>query len=195
MEWYTSMVMQHPIVSSMIQFAILGTFGEYLSHKIKGAKRYPFTVPQTIFKMLIWMVLAIGIKYAFKGFVYFADGLASSGFLPAAAENYDKLLKQGIDVTWSQRFAFAFSVSCFMNFLFAPQMMYVHRWLDNIVDRRRGNYKGMDTALESIIWFWIPAHTLTFMLPDVYRIGLAAVWGIVLGVIMGYAGVAKSAIR
>ena len=45
----------------------------------------------------------------------------------------------------------------------------------------------MITALKSIVWFWIPAHTVTFMLPDVYRIGLAAVWSVVLGVILGYA--------
>jgi hypothetical protein len=35
--------------------------------------------------------------------------------------------------------------------------------------------------------FWIPAHTITFMLPDEYRVLFAAALGIALGVILAIA--------
>jgi hypothetical protein len=37
-----------------------------------------------------------------------------------------------------------------------------------------------------MIWFWIPAHTITFSLPTDFQIGLAALWSVVLGVILGF---------
>ena len=40
---------------------------------------------------------------------------------------------------------------------------------------------------KTIPLFWIPAHTITFLLPAEYRILVAALLGIVLGVILGIA--------
>ncbi|MDO9695544.1 MAG: hypothetical protein Q7W56_12510, partial [Candidatus Latescibacteria bacterium] len=67
---------------------------------------------------------------------------------------------------------------------FGPQMMAFHRWEDNLILRRHG-YAGITTAWWTLVWFWIPAHTVTFSLPADYQIGLAALWGLVLGVILG----------
>lgn len=40
---------------------------------------------------------------------------------------------------------------------------------------------------KTIPLFWIPAHTLTFLLPSEYRVLFAALLGIVLGVILSFA--------
>jgi len=43
----------------------------------------------------------------------------------------------------------------------------------------------------TIPFFWIPAHTITFLLPGEYRILFAAVLGIVLGVFLAVATMKK----
>jgi short-subunit dehydrogenase len=48
-----------------------------------------------------------------------------------------------------------------------------------------GMMRCLAKELKSLIWFWIPAHTITFMLPKPYQIGLAALWSIVLALILG----------
>ena len=39
----------------------------------------------------------------------------------------------------------------------------------------------------SLIWFWIPAHTGTFLLPPEFRVVCAALLAIALGAILGFA--------
>ena len=63
-------------------------------------------------------------------------------------------------------------------------MMAFHRLTDNLILRRSG-FAGIQRAWWTLLWFWIPAHTLTFSLPLDYQVGLAAVWSVVLGIIMG----------
>ena len=40
------------------------------------------------------------------------------------------------------------------------------------------------TLLKTIPFFWIPAHTITFLLPDEYRTAMAALLSVALGVIL-----------
>ncbi|MBD3831677.1 MAG: hypothetical protein IE890_14490, partial [Arcobacter sp.] len=46
--------------------------------------------------------------------------------------------------------------------------------------------KGLKGALLTLLWFWLPAHTVTFLLPEHWQVTLAAVWSFVLGIILGY---------
>jgi hypothetical protein len=46
---------------------------------------------------------------------------------------------------------------------------------------------------KTIPLFWIPAHTLTFLLPVEFQILFAAILGVVLGVILAFAAGAKTA--
>ncbi len=85
----------------------------------------------------------------------------------------------------------AFAVSVLTNILFGPQMMFFHRLEDNLI-LREWNMAGITTAWWTLIWFWIPAHTVTFSLPTDYQIGLAAVWSLVLGLILGLSKKKKS---
>ncbi len=101
----------------------------------------------------------------------FTAALLAAGYLPAA-------MASGV--------ARAFLVSLFTNLFFGPQMMYFHRLEENLIISTH-NYSGMETPQRSLKWFWIPAHPLTFSLPKVHQIGLAALWSIVLGLILGLA--------
>ena len=72
-----------------------------------------------------------------------------------------------------------------MNLQFGPFLVIIHRILDNGVMRVK-NWNNIDKSLLSLLWFWLPAHTVTFMLPTPFQIGLAAVWSVVLGLILGF---------
>jgi len=165
---YVAWVRAMPIVSAMIQFAILGTFGEIISKWLKTKKfHYPFSFSLTVWKMVVWAILAIGIKYAFKGFVGYVEYLELHDYLPHLSS-----------------FGRAFAISIFMNTSFGLTLMLGHRALDHVFEKEI-NWTNIDKSCYSLVWFWIPAHTVTFMLPELYRIGLAALWSVVLGIILG----------
>ena len=69
MELYMSFVQENVILSAIIHFAILGTFGEILSQWVVNKNfKYPFNFFMTLKKMIIWAVLGVAIKYTFVGF-------------------------------------------------------------------------------------------------------------------------------
>ncbi len=169
MQTYITLVKTYPIIMAMIQFAILGTFGEIISKWIINKRIFlPFSFVILILKMLEWAILAVFIKYAFAGFHGFVDTLVAHGMLP----ELNKFFK-------------AFAISVATNLQFGLFLVLFHRILDNIVMREK-NWKNIDKGFYSLIWFWIPAHTVTFMLPKIYQIGLAALWSVALGVILGF---------
>ena len=171
MQYYIDWVIAHPLLSAAIQFAILGTLGETISAGLKAGRPARFcTWPQLAGKMLAWALLGVIIKYGFTGMKGFTRTLVDHHMLPSVC---------GAGLGW------AVSVSVLTNLLFGPQMMAFHRIEDNLILRQRG-FAGLTTAWWTLIWFWIPAHTITFSLPTAYQIGLAALWSVVLGVIMGY---------
>jgi hypothetical protein len=178
MATYISWVTANPLFSAAVQFAILGTLGEIISFSLQKKR---FALPcngwQLIGKLFAWALLGIIIKYGFTGMKGFTQVLLDHHLLPELA---------GSGIGW------AFAVSVFTNILFGPQMMAFHRLEDNLILGQKG-FSGIGRAWWTLIWFWIPAHTITFSLPTDYQIGLAALWSLVLGIIMGYskAGAAK----
>jgi hypothetical protein len=170
MEIYLNWVTQNPFLSAAIQFGILGTLGEVVSFSIQKKKiAIPGTWLQILGKVFAWAVLGIVIKYGFAGMKGFTQALLDHQLLPAF---------MGAGLGW------AFAVSVFTNVFFGPQMMAFHRLEDNLILGQRG-FKGITNAWKTLIWFWIPAHTITFLLPADLQIGLAALWSLVLGIIMG----------
>lgn len=169
MTWYIDLVKSYPIITAIIQFSVLGTFGDIISKWILKRKIFaPYNFHTLLLKMIEWAILAVCIKYAFVGFHGFVDSLISYKLLPE------------LNVLGK---AFAISVS--MNLEFGPFLVILHRLLDNTVHREK-NWANLDKGFLSLIWFWIPAHTITFILPKPYQIGLAAVWSLVLGIILGF---------
>jgi hypothetical protein len=158
METYINWVVNNPLLSAAIQFAILGTLGEVISFSIQQKRpAIPCTWFQLFGKLFAWAFLGIIIKYGFA-------------VIPAVF---------GAGIGW------AFAVSVFTNILFGPQMMAFHRLEDNLILGNNG-FQGITKAWWTLVWFWIPAHTITFMLPPNFQIGLAAAWSLVLGLIMGF---------
>lgn len=174
MECYIAFVTTHPLLSAIIQFAILGTLGEFVARWIINKKiSLAFPLKIVLWKMIVWSFLAVCIKFAFVGFNGFVDELVNGHyhFLPSL------FLEKG-------SFLRAFAISFFMNIQFGPFLVLVHRWLDNLMEKEK-TWAGIDKGLYSLLWFWIPAHTVTFMLPREFQITLAAVWSVVLGLILG----------
>lgn len=174
MELYIHYVKNYPIIMAMIQFAILGTLGEIISKWIINKKvNLPFSIPMTLWKMIEWAILAICIKYAFAGMKGFVQALVEHDMLPQVAS------KEGFKPLY------AFTVSVVANLQFGLFLVIFHRILDNLFLKVK-NWKGMDKAMLSMLWFWIPAHTITFSLPTDFQIGLAALWSVALGIILGF---------
>ncbi len=83
MNWYIELVKEYPILTAMIQFAILGTLGDLISKWIIKKKIYqPFSTGVIVLKMGEWALIAVFIKYAFIGFHGFVDTLIINNYLP-----------------------------------------------------------------------------------------------------------------
>lgn len=152
----------------MLQFALLGTSGDVLAAWAVARRLHrPFGWHVGLLKMAKWALLAVPIKLAFVGFTGFVTALVDAGYLPDG-----------------QPLLAAFAISLAINLQFGPLLVIGHRWLNNRISGQIG-WAGLDRGLCSLLWFWLPAHTLTFALPADYRIGLAALWSLVLGLILG----------
>ncbi|MDD3803014.1 MAG: hypothetical protein PHW02_01335 [bacterium] len=170
MTFYLEFVKSNPLLAAFIQFALLGFLGEIVSYFItKKPLREVGNWLQIILKMVAWGILGIIIKYGFTGMRGFLNNLIE--------HNMFMYVKSGTVM-------YAFFLSVFTNILFGPQMMAFHRVEENIIMRRKG-FEGIENSFKTLIWFWIPAHTVTFSLPADYQIGLAALWSVVLGIILG----------
>lgn len=169
MNWYIDFVTLQPILSSVVQFAVLGTLGDTVSFWIVKKKILsPYDSRTFLLKIIEWSLLAIMIKYAFIGFYGFVDSLINNDYLPQLT---------GIGKS--------FAISLSMNLQFGPFLVIIHRLLDNLISGKR-NWNNLDKGLYSLLWFWVPAHTITFILPKEFQIGLAAVWSLALGIILGF---------
>jgi hypothetical protein len=172
---YVSIVESSPFAAAFVQFAVLGTVGEWISCMLRR-RRFWNGAGILLGKMAAWGVLGLVIKLAFAGF----DGFTLSVFgrlgIPPTASVAGLALP------------FALAKSAFTNTFFGPQMMLFHRWEDNLVTGDRGDYAGMRGAIATLFWFWIPAHTVTFLLhSEELQVTLAALWSMVLGLILGLA--------
>ncbi len=173
-ETYLSFVKTYPLISSAIQVAVLGMLGELVAIRVRTKKWYFFGPGpwRILAKIVVWAFLGITFKYAFVGFFGFVDALIEKGMWFAQAE--------------SNLFIRAVSVSTFTNLIFGPVMVLFHRLCDNFIEKKPMDWNSLAKAWTTLLWFWIPAHTITFSLPSHLQVGLAAVWAFVLGIILGY---------
>jgi hypothetical protein len=197
------------VLTSFIKFAILATLGEVLGLRMKTGQ-YLQAGFGIIPRALVWGLLGISIKVAFA---VFSSGvpafLAKSCSVPDAL---DAMGKKDIFDAWAGglgyvRLLAAFSISVLMNLFFAPVMMTVHKITDTHIMENGGTLGGFFTPIKigkifaginwkvqwdfvfkrTIPFFWIPAHTITFLLPGQYRVAFAAILGTALGVILAIA--------
>lgn len=198
-EFYTKFNLEHGMIMAFIKFAILATLGEVIGLRIKTGhyikKGFGF-VPRAI----VWGLIGLSIKIAF---VIFATG--TPNFLAYLGMKDATTIMQGA-LSWN-KILVAFCISAAMNIFYAPVMMTFHKITDtHIVDNggtisgffRPIKFKEIFTRLDwkvqwnfvfkkTIPFFWIPAHTITFLLPPEFRVLFAALLGIMLGVFLAVA--------
>ncbi len=197
--FYDTFNKDHGMITSFIKFAILATMGEAIGLRIRNGvyNRKGFgLLPRAI----VWGFLGLTIKMSF---VIFATGtpnfLAYLGFSEAVEAMNGSF--SGI------KLLVAFSISAAMNLIYAPVMMTLHKVTDTHIVNNGGTITGffskikfgeimvqMDWSVQwnfvfkkTIPFFWIPAHTITFLLPAQYQVLFAAILGIVLGILLAIA--------
>ena len=185
-EIFVKFTTEHAYLGGFIKFFILATMGELLAIRIVTSD---WDIPKGLpYRALVWGFLGIVIVLIFNVFAAGIAGALTNGFLPGG----------------NSKFAFAFFVSFTMNLSFAPTMMAFHRITDTFIDLKYENKGGKVTlsdVVKRIDWdgfvsfvlmktipiFWIPAHTITFLLPPEYRVLWAAFLSIALGAILAFA--------
>ena len=200
-------------ISSFVKFAILATLGESLGLRItKGV--YNFDGFGLAPRAIVWGVLGIVIKMAFVVFAVGTPVMLQKLFgieTAVAAMKANSIFDAMNEGLGASRILTAFSISTFMNLIFAPVFMTLHKITDTHILGNGGTLKGFFSPIKyyeifpklnwSVQWgfvfkktipfFWIPAHTITFLMPEEYRIIFAAILGIVLGVILSVAASKK----
>lgn len=176
----------HPYLMGFAKFAVLATAGELLAVRLA---RKEWTLPSYILaRFIIWGMIGIWITYMMKIFGAGVGALMASGLLP---NPQNALLGS---------FVKAFMISATMNLSFGPTFMALHKCSDTYLDiRASGKGKitlanvihkvdwekfASFTLLKTVPLFWIPAHTVTFMLPAEYQVAMAAALSVALGIIL-----------
>lgn len=199
---YSSINSNHPYFTAFLKFAILATFGEALGLRIKTGN-YNENGFGLIARSVVWGLLGIWIAIAMKIFAIGVPILLNGSKLDGI------IMAMGSSSFSIEKLIGAFGISLMMNTCFAPIFMTLHKITDSHIIKNNGSLKSLITpinmgnSLSEINWkiqwgfvfkktipfFWIPAHTITFMLPYEYQVLFAAVLGIALGVILSIAAV------
>jgi len=181
------------------KFAVLATMGELLAIRIAmGEWKRPAGV---VYRSIIWGLIGILIVLMFEVFSSGVAGALSKGLLWSGD-------------TFSAKIWTAFWIGAIMNLAFGPAFMTLHRITDTYIDIICGenvplrsvklsdvisriDWHGLVSfvILKTIPYFWIPAHTLTFLLPPEYRVLMAAYLSVVLGAILAYGKSKKSKVQ
>lgn len=197
--WFNATTKVHGLLMSFFKFAILGTFGEMLSLRIREGRYYKEGFGM-LPKLLIWGVLGVVIASAMTIFKSGTVTLLDKGF-----HLHNAQLWFAGTLSWGKFFV-ALCISVLMNTLFAPVFMTFHKITDIHIADTGGSLKGFfskklnikDIMANRIDWntqfgfifaktiplFWYPAHTITFLLPNTYQVLFAAFLGVALGVIL-----------
>lgn len=194
----------HGFITAFIKFGILATSGELIGLRIRTGS-YFIKGFGILSRMIVWGFLGLLIKAAFVifsgGVPYILSylGMDDPGAILVSSFSGLKLLV-------------AFCISLFLNMFFSPVLMTLHKITDTHIQNNGGDISllcrrlDIENILTGIDWkmhwgfvlkksiplFWIPAHTLTFLLPADFQILFAAILGIILGVILAFAAMAST---
>ncbi len=185
--------------ASFIKFAILATMGEMLGSRLRTGIYLPegFAL---LYRAVVWGFLGMTVKAAFMIF----GGGTPLIMAHLGMENPEAVMAGPVT---GARVIMAFAISTFLNIFYAPVLMVTHRVSDLHIAAAAGDRRKLlavpdvKLLLASIDWnsmwgivlkrsiplFWIPAQTVNFLLPDEFRILVAALYSTVLGVILALA--------
>jgi hypothetical protein len=199
--YYSEINNNHPVLTSFIKFALLATTGELIGLRIKTGSY--FKRGFGIFpRALVWGLLGVTVKIAFTVFSNGTPVFMEVAGIHGAVDYFHGPL-------CGMKIFIAFCVSTCLNIFYAPVLMTFHKITDTHIVQHEGALSclirpirfreilvNMDWDVQwnfvfkrTIPLFWIPAQTITFLLPVRFQILFAALLGIVLGVLMAVAGV------
>ena len=181
---FGAMTKVYPYLMGFIKVALLATFGELIKIRRKTGS---YKVDLLALRFVIWGFYGMMFSLAFPLFDKGVKGLMDLGLWPG----------QAAPAALGMKIWLAFSCSFLINMIFAYPMMLSHEWFNMVLAKQRfvGGaqfMEGIDKHLWgsfipfSIVWFWIPAHTITFSLPGEYRILMAASLSVALGFLLTF---------
>lgn len=182
-ELFKTLSAEHVYIMGFIKFALLATAGELIGVRIK--QKAWVSPAKLLLRFIIWGLIGIWITFMMKIFSLGVSGMMDIGLLPG---------KGSI-------FLSALYTSIVMNTSFGPVFMFLHKcsdlFLESMAKKERKSVmdiiKSVDlkgffgfTIAKTVPIFWIPAHTITFLLPAEYQVVMAAALSILLGVILSF---------
>ena len=170
-----------PYIMGFIKFSLLATAGELIAIAIATKE---FSTPvKIVWRFIIWGFIGVWITFMMKVLSTAVAFLMASGALLGGDSVFLKALY----------------TSVIMNTTFGPTFMAIHKITDKFLELRakkeKANLtnivKNIDwcgfwnfTILKTVPLFWIPAHTITFLLPQEYQVMMAAALSVALGIIL-----------
>jgi len=179
----------HPYLMGIIKFSVLASMGELFAIRIIAGQ---WNIPcGMVYRACFW------------GFV----GFTLTAAVPVYASGVASAMQSGL--LFGARFHLpvirAFWTSVMMNATYGPVLMCAHRISDTYLDLAGGRLLNLpsvkfDAVIATINWhslfvvviirlltfFWVPAHTITFLLPPEYRVLFAAILSFALGVLLAF---------
>ena len=173
----------HAYIGGFIKFSILATMGDMLGSRIL---RGEWSIPKGVFyKAIVWGIIGMSIALVFSVYPPGVAAAMAAGKIPFA----------------NSKLAYAFFTSVILNFTYAPALFAFHRFSDMYIDAKvdkKGGKVTLDELIEKNDWsslvkfswlttcpfFWVPCHTVVFLLPAQYRVLVSAFLSIALGVLM-----------
>ncbi len=198
-EWFIKMTKEHGFLMSFVKFGVLATLGECLGLRIKTGN-YNHKGFGILPRALVWGFLGL---FIFIAFMVFKTGIPM--FMEyMGLENAVASMKGDFTTT---KLLTSFAISFFLNLIFAPPMMTFHKITDTHIEKNGGKVTSLFKCIRigeimsginwnvqwgfvfkrTIPFFWIPAHTITFLLPGEFQVLFAALLGVALGVILAIA--------
>jgi hypothetical protein len=194
--WYLQFNKEHGLIMSFFKFALLATLGEIIALRIRTGN-YNEPGFGILPRMIVWGFLGLAINIAFQ--IFSTGGPVFLAYL--GLSNAPEAMKGGF--SWLKLLD-AFTISTTMNLTFAPVMMTFHKITDTHIIKTGGTVSGLFSPIpfasifrnmnwdvmwnfifkKTIPFFWIPAHTITFLLPAEFRVLFATLLGIALGLIL-----------
>lgn len=202
---FISLTSAHPYCMAFVKFAILATWGEMGVLRIKTGN-YTYKGFGAVTKFIIWglfgILIAIGMKIFATGSPVMVESLGVDGVVEAMKGELTP-----------KRILGAFSISVMMNSIFAPVFMTFHKITDTHIANNNGSicslvrpiamrkiFTSLDWGVQwgfvfkkSIPLFWVPAHTITFLLPPTAQVLFAAILSVFLGIILSFATILSKA--
>ena len=201
--FYDTFYAKFPFITSFIKFAILATAGEVIGLRIRSGS-YRAQDFGLIPRAIVWGFLGMTIQ---ASFIIFARGvpelLIFAGLGDANGAMAGPLSAGKIGV--------AFAISLLLNIFYAPLLMVTHKVTDAHILMNGGTLPGffrrvrVREILEQTDWrmlwgfvlkktiplFWIPAQTINFLMPEKFRVLIAALYGVILGIILAFSARGK----